>query len=117
MKRLCLLAVFAAQCVGLSLAHADSISSPASVRREVSFDDLDLGQLKGVTTLYSRIRVAADQVCSLPDERRLERGRQFQACVEEAVAAAVVRIDQPLLSSYHRATLDRRRLVSANELR
>ena len=116
MKRLTLIVALAAQCIGASLAHADSMSSPPA-RRLVQFDDLDLTQNESVATLYGRLHSAAGEVCSLPDERRLERGRMFRACVADAVAAAVISIDKPPLTAYHRAKAEGRELLSAGRPR
>jgi UrcA family protein len=114
-KHLISMTVLAAQCIGAQFAHADIPSTPT--QRVVHFDDLNLAHTEGVAALYKRLRVAAGDTCGLPDERLLERGRHFQACVADALSAAVARVDQPALSSYHRAQLDGRRTLSAGTSR
>ena len=100
MKRLILVTVIATQCLGLPLlACADPPVSRSTVT--VRFGDLNLTQSEGVVALYARLRAAAGQACSLPDELPLQRARRFRACVTEALSAAIVRVDQPALSAYH----------------
>ena len=105
MKRFTLTMLIAAQCIGGQFAHADSTSSPPR-QVEVHFADLNLAHVEGAAALYTRLRAAAVDVCTVPDERPLERGRRFTACVADALSAVVGDVGQPLLSSYHQSKLD-----------
>ena len=74
--------------------------------RETTVDTagLDPSRLADAQTLYSRIRSAAHSVCRAEkaawDGKAVHHQRQ---CVEEAVATAVARANQPLLTAVHRA--------------
>ena len=115
MKHLISMTMLAAQCIGAQFSFADSPSTPRQL--VVHFDDLNLAHTEGVAALYKRLHVAAGEACSLPDERPLEHGRHFQACVADALAAAVAKVDQPALSSYYRAQLAGHRTLSAGTSR
>lgn len=68
----------------------------------VRFADLDLSHEAGVKALYRRIRSAADSVCApLGDARLLARQAQWRTCRDRAIADAVARIDQPMLSQHY----------------
>lgn len=106
MKRFTPAILIAIQCIGGQFAHAQPASeSPPQV--VVSFADLDLTRIQGVAALYTRINAAAHQVCASLDERSLERAQLFASCVAGALSAAVAEVDQPLLTSYYVAKLDR----------
>ena len=62
----------------------------------VSFRDLDLSKPEDAARLYARIRHAAASVCPSRWEDLPQRG-----CYDAAVAAAVARINKPLLSARH----------------
>ena len=69
---------------------------------------LDLSRPTDAETLYSRVRKAAISVCRA--EKALWDGKAFlhqRLCVEEAVASAVARANEPLLTAVHRATRER----------
>jgi UrcA family protein len=104
MKRLALTILVAAQCLSGPLAHADP-SSPDAPHVVVHFADLDLARTEGVATLYTRLSGAAREVCAPLESRELERARRFNACVAGALAAAVAKVDRPLLSTYYRGKL------------
>ncbi len=72
-------------------------------RITVRFDDLNLEQPRGVTVLYRRLRHAAEHVCGEP-ERPGEAtvSADWRACVAQAVDRAVVTVDRPALTAYHR---------------
>ena len=54
--------------------------------------------MKGAKTLYLRISFAAETLCESAATWGKKEG---QACVNEAVDNAVVRLNRPLLSQYH----------------
>jgi len=69
----------------------------------VHFDDLNLDQAAGVAVLYRRIRGAAEQVCGEPQRPGSRIISPFWAgCVAQAVERAVVALDRPSLTAYHR---------------
>ncbi|MGB6309049.1 MAG: UrcA family protein [Steroidobacteraceae bacterium] len=69
----------------------------------VRFGDLNLEQPRGVTVLYRRLTRAAEHVCGEP-ERPGEAilSADWRACVAQAVERAVVTVDRPALTAYHR---------------
>jgi UrcA family protein len=69
----------------------------------VHFGDLNVDRPAGSTVLYRRIRHAAEEVCG---ERR-DPGTQmissqWRSCVAQAIDRAVVSLDRPALTAYHR---------------
>ncbi len=70
----------------------------------VRYADLNLSNMEGVTALYARLRHAAQEVCGPDvDNRELVRVQKYGACLDQAVAQAVAKIDRPLLSQYHQS--------------
>jgi UrcA family protein len=97
----------------LALAGASQCAAPASAsqtpaaaevnRTTVHFSDLNVDHPTGAAVLYQRIRHAAEGVCG---ERR-DPGtqmisRQWRSCVALSVDRAVVSLDRPALTAYHR---------------
>jgi UrcA family protein len=85
-------------------AFASTPQSSEDVRRiTVHFDDLNLEQPRGLAALYRRVRLAAEQVCGEP-QRPGEAiiSADWRACVAQAVERAVVAVDRPALTAYHR---------------
>lgn len=71
------------------------------VTRRVSYADLDLTRDAGAAALYSRIHIAARQVCE-PESgnwawKVLEPTRR---CIEAAITRAVADVNAPALTSY-----------------
>jgi UrcA family protein len=69
----------------------------------VHFGDLNVDHPAGAAVLYQRIRHAAEGVCG---ERR-DPGTQmissqWRSCVAQAMDSAVVSLDRPALTAYHR---------------
>ena len=90
----------AAAAVAPAIASAAApVASPGDTITQstvVSFHDLDLSKPADAARLYARIRQAAARVCPSRWEDLPQRG-----CYDEAVAAAVARINKPLLSARH----------------
>ena len=85
-------------------AFASTPAADEDVRRiTVHFDDLNLEQPRGVAALYRRVRLAAEQVCGEP-KRPGEAmiSTDWRACVAQAVERAVVAVDRPAVTAYHR---------------
>ena len=57
--------------------------------RTVSYADLDLSKPSGAKTLYRRISVAAQQVCTIPGFKDLGESANEQTCIAKAIDAAV----------------------------
>ena len=91
--------------VGLALgtpgAYADNSASPVS-SRTVSYVDLDLNTSAGTVQLYRRIRSAAMDVCTLPDNASLSGKGLRQSCEAHAIDSAVAKIGNRNLTAYHR---------------
>ncbi|MGA8705493.1 MAG: UrcA family protein [Steroidobacteraceae bacterium] len=85
--------------LGGSLDGPDVQTMSVSVR----YADLDLSRPADVKVLYQRIGRAANAVCG---ERELTGSHlplpSWRRCVADAVDHAVVQLDRPALSAYHR---------------
>jgi UrcA family protein len=68
-----------------------------SLTYRVGYGDLDVSKLKGVKTLYLRIRNAAETLC---ESAATWGKKEADACVQKAVNDAVARVDAPLLTTY-----------------
>ncbi|HEY6643324.1 UrcA family protein [Povalibacter sp.] len=66
----------------------------------VQFADLDLNKPEGAATLFGRIRNAARSVCISLNGTSIREKQEHAACVEFALANAVARVDQPILTEY-----------------
>jgi UrcA family protein len=70
--------------------------------RRVSFADLDLTRNAGAATLYSRIHLAARQVCEpLVGTPILKAIEPTHRCIQAAIARAVADVNSPALRSYY----------------
>jgi UrcA family protein len=72
------------------------------VTRTVKFADLDLRSKTGVATLYERIQSAAKQVCEPENSRTFEHINRIRRCEQRAVDQAVMDVNSPGLTEYHR---------------
>jgi UrcA family protein len=76
-------------------------SATADVRSvTVSYRDLDLSSPEGANVLYRRIQAAAREVCGHPGADLLEQGI-WKSCYRDAIADAVAKVDNPLLTAIH----------------
>ena len=75
-----------------------SIAADVSGTRQVvvKFEDLNLSNSQGATSLYTRIVTAAHAVCRSVDIDIASR-RQLDACVHKAITDAVTKVGQPEL--------------------
>jgi len=65
----------------------------------VRYDDLDLSKPAGAQALYSRIRIAAREVCqSLPGVVWSETVTE-RTCIEQAIDGAVIKLNSPGLTT------------------
>jgi UrcA family protein len=88
----------------LALASAAAGANPADTDDEVktenvNYEDLNLSTLAGVTLLYGRIERAARLVCGPNTD--VSRLGQWKTCYRLAVAAAVAKVNNPLLTAVH----------------
>jgi UrcA family protein len=84
---------------GTALAQQPSAVSTTngSVTYPVGYSDLDLSTMKGATTLYLRIRYAAETLCESAATWGKKEG---DACVNKSVNDAVARVNAALLTQY-----------------
>ena len=71
----------------------------------VRYHDLNLNSREGIASLYQRIRAAAVNVCESVEGPQLVNRvlwREWNACVNHAVANAVHAVNNENLSAYHR---------------
>jgi UrcA family protein len=80
---------------------------PRYDRTIVAFGDLNLDSAQGTKALYARLRNGAENVCASFEGRDLFFKRLWQACFDQAVAAAVVQVNRPGLTILHNQTVDR----------
>ena len=76
-------------------------------RTLVAYGDLNLESQQGTKVLYARLRNGAEDVCSSIDGRNLFLKRLWQTCFDQAVAAAVVQVNRPGLTTLHNHTVNR----------
>ena len=79
----------------------------------VHFGDLNLNSQAGVVSLHTRIRNAAESVCSPLDLRILGLRDQYDECVKEAVNNGVAAVGNANLSNFH-ASKGKRVVVASN---
>jgi UrcA family protein len=75
-----------------------------TVSYRVSTQGLDLSQPAGARELYSRLRHAADVVCTHGMRLDLKPAADPQACYEKALADAVRSVHMPLVTQVYLAT-------------
>lgn len=66
----------------------------------VSYRDLDLSSPEGAKVLYKRIQAAATEVCGRPGADLLEQSI-WRSCYRHAIADAVGKVNNPLLTAVH----------------
>ena len=66
---------------------------------KIHFGDLDLDTAAGNELLYRRIRTGAESVCRTWEGKELVNVVRHKRCMEDAVADAVSKIDQPRLTA------------------
>jgi UrcA family protein len=88
---------------GLLAADAAFAADPADGTRELTihYRDVDLSTSDGAMALYGRISRAARFVCG-ERGRSLAEQSDWQRCDQAAIAGAVRRVDNPLLTTIYR---------------
>jgi UrcA family protein len=89
--------------------QCDALAAPeAPTARDVNqttvhFGDLNIDQPAGAAVLYRRIQYAAQRVCGEPQLTGSHVvSPDWRRCVAQAVDRAVVAVDRPALTAYHR---------------
>jgi UrcA family protein len=95
-------AIFTALVSSLS-AIASAGDDTNSLQKTVKYADLSVSTAQGAATLYNRIRVAAEEVCSPLNHGDLSSKMHVKACTHKAIADAVSQVDQPALSAVYNA--------------
>ena len=95
-----LLAVSAALSLSGAAFASTAVKELPSVT--VKYGDLNLNTKAGIASLHSRIRNAAQLVCSPLNSRVLGLREQYEHCVSDAVSDSVAAVGNPNLSNYHR---------------
>jgi UrcA family protein len=67
----------------------------------VRYGDLNIDSEQGAKALYTRIRGAAGNVCSWLDGRSVTEKKRRQNCFDQAVANAVVQVNQVRVTALH----------------
>jgi len=86
-----------------AVPHVARGATPAGQHSQVvRYSDLDLNRRDGIEALYGRIDRAARIACGPP----IMTGSRiptfsWQACVADAIKAAVVKLDKPALTAYY----------------
>lgn len=79
--------------------HAQDIVVPTAT---VHYGDLNLNTGNGVSVLYQRLRAASKQVCRAYEGRELAKIGKWQACYDQALSAAVRKVNLETLNALHR---------------
>jgi UrcA family protein len=86
----------------IASAHAFADNSVTVQTEIVKYDDVRLISAVGAAVLYGRIRNAAEKACGAPQNKKpIEQEARFRQCVDDAVAKAVVQVNEPVLTWYH----------------
>jgi len=79
-------------------AHAETVEP---LIKHVTYGDLNLDSENGAKVFYARVRNAAQFVCSPLENRGLSRQQAWQACIDNALAAAVAQVNKPMVTALH----------------
>lgn len=94
--------VFTATTLALFSVTASATTSASAPSYEVHFADLDLANKQDTQRLYSRLRIAAREVCSDFAERKSPVMRdRYKGCMNEALTGAIETIGNPALTALH----------------
>jgi len=87
-----------------ALSGATANAGDAVPSQVVKFGDLNLNSAQGAATLYTRILIAARNVCPGDDsDRQLRPIRSRQSCMDAAIERAVRQVNSSALSAYYSA--------------
>ena len=85
--------------LGVTEASAAAPSNARSV--SVNYRDLNLSTIHDAITLYERLKGAARTVCDGP-RTGVAAYQEWRSCYDAAIADAVAKVNNPLLTSVHR---------------
>jgi UrcA family protein len=89
--------------LALTAAQSGTAAEAQVSRATVHFGDLNVDRPAGAAVLYRRIRRAAEGVCGEEREPGTHMvSQQWRSCVAQAIDEAVVSLDRPALTAYHR---------------
>jgi UrcA family protein len=80
-----------------------SAADGVALQTTVKYSDLNVSTSQGAGTLFSRIRIAAEQVCRPLNRDDLASKALFHKCMNHAIADAVSKVDQPALLAVYSA--------------
>ena len=86
-----------------SFAGICSAADTAPLQAVVKYGDLDVSSAAGANTLYTRIQAAAKQVCRPFHNIGFPFTNLKDACIHDAIADAVNKVDKPALFSVYNA--------------
>src|ERR1700759_4343799 len=99
-RRVLTATLFAAFVSGSALCSA---ADGDSLKTTVKYGDLNVAGAQGASTLYSRIRSAAQEVCHPLDRRDMASQKLFAACVNDTIARTVNKVGQASLFAVYNA--------------
>ena len=100
-------AITALLCTAAFTATCAVAAESPSNAIELSYVKAELSQPESAQLLYKRIQLAARSVCHEPSVRELARYRIYKRCFDEAVDAAVAKVDASTLTALHRSKMQR----------
>lgn len=102
MKTFSAIAALGAAALVLFSATAGATTAASVPSRHVHFADLDLANKQDTQRLYTRLRLAAREVCSDFALRKSTVMRdRYRECVNEALTGAIETIGNPALTALH----------------
>jgi UrcA family protein len=84
------------------VAGGVTVSNDGIPTVRVDYSGVDLSTSTGATLLYHQLRNAAAQVCRGLEGRALSLQAKRQKCYNNALSAAVVAVNRPLLTALYR---------------
>jgi UrcA family protein len=91
----------AAIACGAALTTPAMADQSEPLTKIVSYADLNLNGEAGARVLHGRLRMAAAQVCAPFQGTSLRERTNWRECVDPALARAVAKVDEPMLTAYH----------------
>jgi UrcA family protein len=98
-RRLLAIALFAT----LASSGAAACLAADAPSTTVKYADLNVRSMQDAATLYARIQAAAKMVCSNFESRDPAYRPNHDACLAQAIGAAVAKVDQPTLFTVYQA--------------
>jgi UrcA family protein len=84
-------------------AASFAADSMGVLQEKVAYGDLNVSSARGAATLYSRIRMAATDVCRPLSGDGLDTKNLWHKCVDNAIAGAVKAVGEPALTAVFNA--------------